>query len=148
MDGAAAVGVGTTFARNDHVHPTDTSRAPLASPTFTGTATAPTFAGNLTGFKNVDNTNEMTLANGFTGGQLYMNYRGASSAITQVMVGNGMPASGVLAKIIALNIDASGNTTGAAASAPLASTLNNYVTLLVSSRALCKVLTAGLTTAR
>lgn len=27
MDGAAAVGVGTTWARADHVHPTDTSRA-------------------------------------------------------------------------------------------------------------------------
>lgn len=39
MDGAAAVGTGTTFARADHVHPTDTSRAPLASPTFTGTVT-------------------------------------------------------------------------------------------------------------
>ena len=27
MDGTAAVGVGTTWARTDHVHPTDTSRA-------------------------------------------------------------------------------------------------------------------------
>ena len=41
MDGAAAVGTGTTVARADHVHPTDTSRAPLASPTFTGTVTVP-----------------------------------------------------------------------------------------------------------
>jgi hypothetical protein len=37
MDGTAAVGVGTTFARADHVHASDTSRAPLASPSFTGT---------------------------------------------------------------------------------------------------------------
>jgi len=44
MDGAAAVGTGTTFARADHVHPSDTSRAPLASPTFTGTPAAPTAA--------------------------------------------------------------------------------------------------------
>ncbi len=36
------VGVAGTFARGDHVHPTDTSRAPLASPTFTGTPEAPT----------------------------------------------------------------------------------------------------------
>jgi hypothetical protein len=42
MDGTAAVGTGTTWARADHVHPTDTSRAPLASPTFTGTPAAPT----------------------------------------------------------------------------------------------------------
>jgi hypothetical protein len=39
MDGTAAVGTATTAARADHVHATDTSRAPLASPTFTGTVT-------------------------------------------------------------------------------------------------------------
>lgn len=44
MDGTAAVGTETTFARGDHRHPTDTSRAPLASPNFTGTPAAPTAA--------------------------------------------------------------------------------------------------------
>lgn len=44
MDGTAAVGTGTTVARADHVHPTDTTRAALASPTFTGTPAAPTAA--------------------------------------------------------------------------------------------------------
>ena len=34
------MGAGTTVARADHVHPTDTSRAPLASPTFTGTVSS------------------------------------------------------------------------------------------------------------
>jgi hypothetical protein len=42
MDGAVAVGVGTTFARADHVHPTDSTRAPLASPVLTGNPTGPT----------------------------------------------------------------------------------------------------------
>ena len=42
MDGAQSVGVLNTVARGDHVHPTDTSRAPLASPSFTGTPAAPT----------------------------------------------------------------------------------------------------------
>ena len=42
MDGTAAAGTGTTWARADHVHPTDTSRAPLASPALTGVPTAPT----------------------------------------------------------------------------------------------------------
>lgn len=42
MDGTAAVGTETKWAKGDHVHPTDTSRAPLASPTFTGTPKAPT----------------------------------------------------------------------------------------------------------
>lgn len=44
MDGTAAVGTETTWAHGDHVHPTDTSRAPIASPDFTGTPTAPTAA--------------------------------------------------------------------------------------------------------
>lgn len=44
MDGTAAAGSGTAFARADHVHPTDTSRAPLESPALTGTPTAPTAA--------------------------------------------------------------------------------------------------------
>ena len=42
MDGTAAVGSEANFARGDHVHPTDTTLAPLASPTFTGAPTAPT----------------------------------------------------------------------------------------------------------
>ncbi len=42
MSGTAAVGTSVRFARADHVHPTDTSRAPLESPTFTGTPAAPT----------------------------------------------------------------------------------------------------------
>ncbi len=46
MDGTAAVGTTTTFARADHVHPSDTSRAPLASPAFTGTPTVPTAGAN------------------------------------------------------------------------------------------------------
>jgi hypothetical protein len=42
MDGTAARGASTHWARADHVHPTDTTRAPLASPSFSGTPTAPT----------------------------------------------------------------------------------------------------------
>lgn len=44
MDGTAAVGTETAFARGDHVHPKDTSKANLASPTFTGEPKAPTAA--------------------------------------------------------------------------------------------------------
>ncbi|MBO0715988.1 MAG: hypothetical protein J2P55_01460 [Rhizobiales bacterium] len=42
MDGVAAVGVGTKYSREDHVHPTDTTRAPVNNPTFTGDPKAPT----------------------------------------------------------------------------------------------------------
>ena len=44
MDGTQAAGTSNLYARADHVHPTDTSRAPLASPALTGTPTAPTAA--------------------------------------------------------------------------------------------------------
>ena len=37
INGAAAVGSSLRYARADHVHPTDTTRAPLESPSFTGT---------------------------------------------------------------------------------------------------------------
>ena len=42
MDGTGTVGTSKRYARDDHRHPTDTSRAPLASPTFTGTPVLPT----------------------------------------------------------------------------------------------------------
>jgi hypothetical protein len=44
MDGTAAAGTSALYSRGDHIHPTDSSRAPLASPTFTGTPAAPTAA--------------------------------------------------------------------------------------------------------
>jgi len=50
MDGTATVGTSTRFARQDHVHPTDTSRAPVASPTFTGKATTAASAAGGAGF--------------------------------------------------------------------------------------------------
>jgi hypothetical protein len=41
MNGTATIGTSLRYSRQDHVHPSDTSRAPLASPTFTGTVTIP-----------------------------------------------------------------------------------------------------------
>lgn len=42
MDGTANAGASNAWTRGDHVHPTDTTRAPINSPNFTGTPTAPT----------------------------------------------------------------------------------------------------------
>lgn len=42
MDGTQSAGESAKAAKADHVHPTDTSRAPLDSPAFTGTPTSPT----------------------------------------------------------------------------------------------------------
>ena len=41
MNGTAAVGTSLRYARADHVHGSDTAKANLASPTFTGTVTIP-----------------------------------------------------------------------------------------------------------
>ena len=46
MDGVASAGNGYLYTRDGPVHPTDTSRAPLVSPQFTGTPLVPTAAPN------------------------------------------------------------------------------------------------------
>jgi hypothetical protein len=71
INGTAAVGDSFYWARANHVHPTDTSRAAVASPTFTGTVTAPrvVVTGQVTtgGLKRVttrfDKTSSTTLEN-------------------------------------------------------------------------------------
>lgn len=49
MDGAAIAGVSTKKSREDHRHPTDSTRAPVDSPIFTGIPRAPTAAAEATG---------------------------------------------------------------------------------------------------
>jgi hypothetical protein len=44
INGTATVGTSLKYARADHVHPTDTTRAPLASPSLTGTPLSTTAA--------------------------------------------------------------------------------------------------------
>ena len=41
VNGTVAVGSSTRYARGDHVHPIDTTRAPLDNPTFTGVINGP-----------------------------------------------------------------------------------------------------------
>lgn len=48
MNGTASVGSASTVARSDHVHPTDTSRASITSPTFTGVLTVGSLKSNTT----------------------------------------------------------------------------------------------------
>lgn len=86
------------------------------APSLTGIGASGTWNISVNGYANALNvqvSNEMILANGFGGGTLWMNYRGASSAITQVNVASGR-MDGALAAINASNIDASGNITGSA----------------------------------
>jgi hypothetical protein len=71
VDGTAAVGTSIRFARQDHVHPTDTSRAALASPTFTGVPAAPTAA--------VDTNTTQLATTAYVVGQGYLKSATASS---------------------------------------------------------------------
>ena len=66
MDGVADTGTDNGFySRGDHRHPTDTSRAPIDSPAFTGTPTTPT-PDNDDNSTNIANT-EWVLANAKNG---------------------------------------------------------------------------------
>jgi len=66
MDGVGNAGVGTFASRNDHVHPSDTSRAPIASPSFSGIPLAPTAAPGTNSTQIA--TTAFVLANGGGGG--------------------------------------------------------------------------------
>jgi len=92
VSGTAAPGVSTRFSRSDHVHPTDTSRAPLASPAFTGVPTAPTATAG-------DNSTQLATtafvqANVVTAGVASID--GTSGAIT---TGNGVTSSAGVIKL-------------------------------------------------
>lgn len=107
INGTAAPGTSLKYARADHVHPTDTSRAPTASPTFTGTVTTPlTTAGVVTTTSGgvLGSTAQVPLANGGTnasltaanGGVVYSNSSAlgitAAGASKQVLQSNGAAA--------------------------------------------------------
>jgi hypothetical protein len=85
IDGTATIGTSTRFARADHIHPTDTTRAPLASPTFTGTVTIPAGAsitGYLTTATAASTYAALATAQTFTAAQ-----RGTVSAVGAVAAG-------------------------------------------------------------
>lgn len=86
MNGTAAVGTSLKYARADHVHASDTSRAPLASPALTGNPTAPTQAGGS------NNTRLATTA--FVQGELTAYAPLASPVFTGVASGSGLRATG------------------------------------------------------
>lgn len=48
VNGVGSAGTRTMVSRSDHIHPTDTSRAPITSPTFTGVLTVGSLKSNTT----------------------------------------------------------------------------------------------------
>ena len=64
MDGTAAAGVAATYSRSDHIHPTDSTRAPINSPSFTGQPMTPTPIGDTITISGIQNI----VLTGFTDG--------------------------------------------------------------------------------
>lgn len=64
MNGTPAAGTSPRYARADHVHPRDITKAPLESPEFTGTPTAPT--------AQADTNTTQLATTGFVVGQGYV----------------------------------------------------------------------------
>jgi len=89
VDGTAAVGVSTSFARADHVHPTDGTRAPLASPAFTGVPTAPTATAGTNTTQVA--TTAFVLANAAAGGVSTVAGRSGAVVLTVADVGGAAP---------------------------------------------------------
>ena len=107
MNGSVAIGTSLRYSREDHVHASDTSRAPLASPTFTGTVTMPAGTASVAPLKLTSGTNLTTPAAGtveYDGTDLYFtpstvrktvaftdsNITGAASNVTgTVAIANG-----------------------------------------------------------
>ena len=64
MDGTAAAGIAATYSRSDHIHPTDSTRAPINSPSFTGQPMTPTPIGDTITISGIQNI----VLTGFTDG--------------------------------------------------------------------------------
>jgi hypothetical protein len=71
INGTAATGTSLKYARQDHVHGSDTSRAPLASPTFTGVPLSTT--------ASVDTNTTQVATTAFVVGQGYLKSTSAST---------------------------------------------------------------------
>jgi hypothetical protein len=82
VNGTPTAGSSNRFARADHVHPTDTGRAPVESPSFTGTPTAPTPA--------IDTNTTQVATTAYVVGQNY------TKQTRQVFAGTGLTGGGDL----------------------------------------------------
>lgn len=69
VDGTGTPGTSLTYARADHVHPTDSSRAPVNNPNFTGNVQGPSYFSNGTKFTSSAGCSETALVGGAGAGQ-------------------------------------------------------------------------------
>jgi hypothetical protein len=86
MNGVAAVGTGTTWARADHVHPVDTSRYAASNPS--GFQTAAQVTASLGGY--------LPLTGGTASGQININYASPTLALNKTASGQASQIFGLL----------------------------------------------------
>jgi hypothetical protein len=140
MNGTANVGTSSAFARGDHVHPTDTSRAAQASLASYLPLTGGTLSGQLNG--TVGNFSSNVYGTNFLGsGAVYPNYNAnttsnlnsSTTSITMVFDGNNyISAQGNVAYIVAAGNSCSWNGTTFTANYLQANTQINTPNLFVS----------------
>ncbi|MET0710192.1 MAG: hypothetical protein ABWY82_25620, partial [Tardiphaga sp.] len=107
-DGTATTGVEGNWSRGDHVHPTDTTRASVDSPVFTGDAKAPTPATNdndttiaTTAYVNAVIAASPVGAAAPIDGLAYNGMQvNGSIEVSQELAGNSVSASGITKNIV------------------------------------------------
>jgi hypothetical protein len=148
INGTATAGSSSRYARADHVHPTDTSRAPVESPEFTGTPAAPTPAADT------DTTQLATTE--FVVGQNYTKQTRTVFAGAGLTGGGDLSANRTIAADIATQAEAEAGTSSAklmtaqrTAQALLQLPAHTITTTAISkmliNRERCTVTAAGLT---
>jgi hypothetical protein len=91
MNGTVAIGTGTTVARADHVHPSDTSRAALSGATFTGSIIAPAATTSITSIRLPHGTAPTAPTNGdvwTTTTGIFARINGVTSAVSGTNTGD------------------------------------------------------------
>lgn len=141
VDGVGSAGSATTASREDHRHPTDTSRAPLAAPIFTQSITLPVWTTatrptsptpGMEGYASDTGRRETYTASGWVqyvrmtdlpaaGGQLLAG-TGVVGTVAPVSIGSGLSlAGGTLSATTTIPISGvviDGNTIAASAASP------------------------------
>jgi hypothetical protein len=90
MDGTAVVGVGTTWARADHIHPSDTSRYPATNPA--GYQTAAQVSASL--------ANYLPLGGGTLTGPLYGTNATFSGTVTAAVIASEAPSDARIKRVL------------------------------------------------
>ena len=104
MDGSVSVGTSSAYARGDHRHPRDTSRAPIASPSFTGTPTAPTAASGTSTTQIATTAFVHNVLSGMPSDVMWVNFSAGANITCDTSVSNIVTALNEMIRILHISI--------------------------------------------